>query len=181
MPTLCAHKFTTALHTCRHTFSICLTVNTNVSCRLCMVGNLCQAFERVFAVSMRQLLQHFCLTYSLDTVLQADSAALSTHGCDINYCYCVRSFHQTTFPRPHVTPYIKMCSVRFSARPHVTPDIKMCSFRFSARLHVTPDIKMCSVRFSEGARHFSLPLNFHTGCGDQLVSCWKGDGFLSQR
>jgi len=163
---------------------------------------------------MRQLLQHICLTYSLGTVLQADSAALSTHGCDTNYCCWVWSLDQTTFPRPHGTTDIKMCSVRFSARPHVTTDIKMCSVRFSARSHVTTDIKMCSVRFSarshvttdikmcsvrfsarphvttdikmcsvrfsEGARHFSLLLNVHTGCGGQLGSCWKGSGFLSK-
>ena len=77
VPTLCARKITTEYHNCRHTVSMCVTVNKKRSCRPCLVGNWCQAFEGVFAVSMRQLLQHICLTYSLGTVLQADSAALS--------------------------------------------------------------------------------------------------------
>jgi hypothetical protein len=82
VPTLCARKVTTEYHTCRHIVSKCVTVNKNESCRPYLVGNWCQAFEGVFAVSMRQLLQHICLTYNLGAVMQADSSALSTHGCD---------------------------------------------------------------------------------------------------
>lgn len=115
----CVHSIT---HTCHHIVSICVAMNQNGCSSPCLEGDWCQAFEGVFAVSMRQLLQHCCLTYSLCAVLQADSASLSTHGCDTNYCFWVWSLDQTTFPWPHVTADIKLCSVRF---PEGTRDLSL--------------------------------------------------------